>query len=127
VTTRISQVSYRLKLPTRAHIHDVLHESLLKKFEGVAPSEVPQLLQLLHDKVIPSLKRVMRACLRRGVRELLVKWQGRSEADTTWEQLEYFKRRFAEVELEDKLFGGEGGGGRECSRLFHWKAIPSLT
>jgi hypothetical protein len=109
VTPRIGQVSYGLKLPDRACIHDMFHVSLLKKFEGATPSEVPQLLQLLHRKVIPSPERVMRARLNRGVWELLVKWQGRLEADTTWEQLEDFKRRFPEVELEDELFGGEGG------------------
>jgi hypothetical protein len=35
--------------------------------------------------------------------------RGRSEVDTTWEQLEEFKRRFSEVKLEDELFGGDGG------------------
>jgi hypothetical protein len=63
----------------------------------------------LHGKVVPSPERIVRARLNRGVWELLVKWQGCSEADTTWEQLEEFKRRFLEVELEDELFGGEGG------------------
>jgi hypothetical protein len=36
-----------------------------------------------------------------------VKWQGCSIADTTWEQLEEFKRRFPEVEIKDELFGGK--------------------
>jgi hypothetical protein len=109
VTAKIGEVSYRLQLPARARIHDVFHVSLLKKFEGTAPAVAPQLPTLLHGKVIPSPDRVLCAHLNRGVWELLIKWQGRSEVDTTWEQLEDFKRSYAEVELEDKLFGGEGG------------------
>jgi hypothetical protein len=41
--------------------------------------------------------------------ELLVKWTGRSDADTTWEQLEDFKQQFPHVELIDELFVSEGG------------------
>jgi hypothetical protein len=51
----------------------------------------------------------VQARLNRGVWELLVKWQGRSKADTTWEQLKEFKRRFLKVEIKDELFGGKGG------------------
>jgi hypothetical protein len=109
VTAKIGNVSYRLKSPDKARIHDVSHVSLLKKFEGTTPTEVHQLPQILHGKVVPSPERIVQAHLNRGVWELLVKWQGRSEADTTWEQLEEFKRRFPEVELEDELFDGEGG------------------
>jgi hypothetical protein len=109
VTTKIGEISYRLQLPAHARIHDVFHVSLLKKFEGTAPAVAPQLPTLLHGKVIPSPDRVLRARLNRGVWELLIKWQGRSEADTTWEQLEDFKRSYPKVELEDELFGGEGG------------------
>jgi hypothetical protein len=52
-----------------------------------------------------------------------VKWQGCSEADTTWEQLEEFKRRFLEVELEDELFGGEGGNvvGAFIGKQYQWQ------
>jgi hypothetical protein len=41
--------------------------------------------------------------------ELLVKWTGRSEADTTWEQLEDFKEQLPRGELVDELFAGEVG------------------
>jgi hypothetical protein len=41
VTARIGEVSYRLQLPARAHIHDVFHMSLLKKFEGTTPAVGP--------------------------------------------------------------------------------------
>jgi hypothetical protein len=51
----------------------------------------------------------VRARLNRGVWELLVKWAGRSDANTTWEQLEDFKQQFPRVELTGELFVSEGG------------------
>jgi hypothetical protein len=76
VTAKIGNVSFRLKLLEKAHIHDVFHVSLLKKIEGTTMAEVQQLPQILHGKVVPSPER------NSGVWELLVKWQERSEADT---------------------------------------------
>jgi hypothetical protein len=63
---------------------------------------------ILHGKVLPSPEKMVRARLNRGVWELLVKWTGRSDADTTWEQLEDFKQQFPNVELVDERFVGEG-------------------
>jgi hypothetical protein len=59
--------------------------------------------------VLPSHEKiVVRARLNRGVWELLVKWTGQSDADTTWEQLEDFKQQFPRVELTNELFVSEG-------------------
>ena len=64
---------------------------------------------LLHGKVVPSPEKVLTVRLNRGVWEILVKWTGRAETDTTWEQVEDFKQQFSAFELADELFGGEGG------------------
>jgi hypothetical protein len=120
VTAKIGNVSYHLKLP---RIHDVFHVSLLKNFEGAALVEVQQLPQILHGKVVPSPERIVRARLNRGVWELLMKWQGRSEADTTWEQLEEFKRRFLEVK-PGRALPRRGG---KCCRCFHRKAVSETA
>lgn len=80
---RIGVVSYRLQLPPNARIHDVFHVSLLKKFEGSAPSQLVPLPGVLFQ--------LLRVRLNRGVWEVLVKWIGRSDADTSWEQVEEFK------------------------------------
>ena len=63
---------------------------------------------LLHGKVLATPEKIVRARLNR-VWEVLVKWTGRAEADTTWEDVEDFKNQFPDVELADDLFVGEGG------------------
>lgn len=109
VTARIGSVSYRLQLPARARIHGVFYVSLLKRFEGAAPTDVVPLPELLHGKVVSTPDKIMKARLNRGAWEILVKWSGRSEAEATWEKVEEFKQRHPTVELADELFVGEGG------------------
>lgn len=52
VIQRIGDVAYKLQLPLKACIHDVFHVSMLNKFEGVPPTSVVPLPDLLHDRVI---------------------------------------------------------------------------
>jgi hypothetical protein len=109
IVSCIGAVSYKLELPARARIHDVFHVSLLKKFEGVPPEQPVPLPALLHGRVVPTPEKVIKARLNRGVWEVLVKWTGRAETDSTWEQVDDFKIQFPAFTLEDELFVGEGG------------------
>jgi hypothetical protein len=102
VLQRIGEVANKLQLPSHARIHDVFLVSLLKKYEGTAPAVVVPMPDILHGRVLPSPEKILCARLNRGVWELLVKWTGRSEADTTWEQLEDFKQQYPRVELADE-------------------------
>lgn len=104
----MGNVFYKLQLPPRARIHDVFHVSLLKKLEGEAPTQVIPLPELLNGRVIPTPEKVLRARLNHGVWEVLVKWTGQSTTDTSWEQMDDFKRRYPAMSLEDELFIGEG-------------------
>jgi hypothetical protein len=83
--------------------------ALLKKFEGIAPSQVVPLPDILHGRVIPSPNKVVKARLNRGVWELLVQWVGHAAADASWEQLEEFKQQYPHMQLADELFVREGG------------------
>ncbi|WVZ92138.1 hypothetical protein U9M48_038225 [Paspalum notatum var. saurae] len=108
VLERLGAVAYRLQLPANARIHNVFHVALLKGYDGPAPTTPPALPPLLHGRVIPTPQKVLRARLNRGVWQLLVHWEGRTFADATWEDLDYFKTAYPEFQLEDDLFLGEG-------------------
>ena len=97
----MGEVAYRLELPAKARIHDVFHVSILKKFEDTPPSSIVPLPDLLNGRVIPSLEKVVRARLNRGVWELLVHWVGRAPLDATWENLLEFKATYPSVQLAD--------------------------
>ena len=105
----MGKVSYRLKLPAKARIHDVFHVSLLKKYEGTPPAQEVPLPPIVHGRVVPSPAQVLRARLNRGIWEVLVQWQGQAASDATWEKLDEFKTLYPEAQLEDKLFVGEEG------------------
>lgn len=113
MTQRVDAVSYRLRLPAKARIHDVFHVSLLKKFEGQPPATLAPLPNLYHGRALPSPLEVLRSRLNRW--ELLVHWADRAATDPTWEMLEDFAKTYPDVQLADELFVGEGGTC--CGRL----------
>jgi hypothetical protein len=108
----IREISYKLKLPAKAQIHDVFHVALLKKFEGMLPAEVVPLPDILHGKVLPTPAKVVKSHLNRGVWELLVQWVGQVAYDASWEQLDEFKRRRT---AHGRAVCWEGG---KCYRYF---------
>ena len=103
VTELINDVAVRLALPARARIHDVFHVGLLKKFHGPARDAPPALPPLHHGAVVPEPKRAVRTRLARGVRQVLVQWKGESAASATWEDVEPFRAKYPEFQLEDEL------------------------
>jgi hypothetical protein len=105
----IGEVAYKLQLPKRARIHDVFHVTFLKKFESSAPTEVPPLPPIARGRVVPQPDQVIRARPTTTSWELLVKWQGRNAAETSWEGLEQFKEAYPDFQLEDELFRQAGG------------------
>jgi hypothetical protein len=80
VTELINEVAIRLQLPHGARLHDVFHVGVLKKFVGKSPAMPPLLPPLLHGAVVPTPARVTQARLARGVRQVLVDWQGEPPA-----------------------------------------------
>lgn len=109
VLERVGSVAYKLALPSTAKIHNVFHVVFLKKFVGTPPDSPVALPPLVHGRVLPAPSQVVKARLNRGTWELLVKWEGRSAADATWEQLNWFREAYPDYQLEDELFQKEGG------------------
>jgi hypothetical protein len=109
----INDVAVRLELPHRAKLDDVFHVGLLKKWVGDPPASPPPLPNIHHGAVTPELEQVVRARLSRGVRQVLVHWKGQSMASTTWEDLDTFRDKYPDLQLEDEL-DIEGGGEMSC-------------
>jgi hypothetical protein len=109
VVERIGDAAYRLQLPAKARIHDVFHVALLKKFNGVPPTDKVPLPPIQHGRVLQIPAKVIRARLNRSVWEILVSWQDIPASETTWEKVETFKLAYPDIQLEDKLFLREEG------------------
>jgi hypothetical protein len=92
-------VSYRMKLPPQARIHNVFHVIFLKKFEGVPLSLVSLLPAIVRGHAVTELEQVVRARSTALSWDILVQWQGRSAAEAMWEPLEMFKQAFPEFKL----------------------------
>jgi hypothetical protein len=121
VTELINEVVVWLQLPPGARLHDVFHVNVLKKFVGNPPAVPPLLPPLLHGAVVPALARVTRARLARGVRHVLVEWQGEPPASATWEDLDDLRARFPSFQLEDEL-DFEVGRDVMCGRTYARRA-----
>ena len=67
---------------------------------------------IANGRAVPVPAKVLRAMPSRNSWDLLVQWEGRSSANTTWERLHEFKDRHPDFKLEDELFGG--GEGKCC-------------
>jgi hypothetical protein len=81
----------------------------LKKFNGVPPPTPIPLPPIKHGRVLPQPEKVLRAHLNRGMWEIMVKWVGQADANTTWEKVPEFKEAFPSFQLMDELFhNGEG-------------------
>ena len=109
IVERLGAVAYRLRLPPKACIHDVFHVVLLKRYEEDPPGVIVPLPPMLHGRVIPIPAAVVRARLNRGRWQLLVHWEGRPAADSTWEDIDDFKELYPAFQLADELFVGEEG------------------
>jgi hypothetical protein len=105
VLERVGQVAYRLQLLAGARLHDVFHVRLLKPYRGDPHDAAP--VPPVHDgRLLLGPEVVLRAQLRHGA--VLVKWQGLSCDDATWEPLQNFKELYPDVQLKDELFEETG-------------------
>ena len=106
----INDVAMRLELPQHACFHDMFHIGVLKKFVGVPPASPPALPPIHHGAVVPEPLRVERAHLARGIRQVLVHWRGELPESAIWEDLDAFRTKYPDFQLEDEL---DLEGGRD--------------
>lgn len=121
IIARVGRVAYRLKLPEESCIHPVFHVSLLKKSAGsqlVSPM-LPQLPKEVRRIVESEVILDWRVIYRQGalIIQVLVKWQGAGEEESTWEYLPQLLQQFPRfVNLLSLPWGQEraNGGGGNC-------------
>jgi hypothetical protein len=117
VTAVINPVAVRLHLPPGARIHDVFHVGVLKKFMGSPPDAPPALPNTVDGAVGPRPERVVLGRRARGIPQVLVQWFGEPATSATWENLDDFKARYPEFQLEDEL-DFDGGGDVMYGRTY---------
>jgi hypothetical protein len=61
ILERTGDVAYHFKLLGKARIHNVFHVRMLKKFDGMPPSEIVSLLSIQHGRVDPMLEKIIGA------------------------------------------------------------------
>ena len=108
IIEKINEVAFRLALPPGTRLHNAFHVGLLKKFVGQPPASPPPLPPTQHGAIIAVPSQVLKARLYRGVRQLLVQWEGLPPSSASWEDLASFQTRYPSFQLEDKLLI-EGG------------------
>ncbi|KFK28310.1 hypothetical protein AALP_AA8G499800 [Arabis alpina] len=112
VLARVGVVAYQLKLPADSKIHDTFHVSQLKLAVGSSfqPAALPP--HLTAENVLeaePEAHMGVRINSRSGQQEVLIKWKGLPECDSTWEWVGVIQEQFPEFDLEDKaLFKAAG-------------------
>jgi hypothetical protein len=82
-----------------------------QEVRGTPPAAPPPLPDINHGAIVPVPARVEQVRLARGVRQVLVHWQGEPSSSATWEDLDDFREKYPAFQLEDEL-DLEGGGGR---------------
>uniref|UniRef100_A0A0A9E1Z5 Tf2-1-like SH3-like domain-containing protein n=1 Tax=Arundo donax TaxID=35708 RepID=A0A0A9E1Z5_ARUDO len=63
VEAKIGSISYRLRLPPNARIHNVFHVVFLKKHEGPTPESIVPLPQIVRGRAVPTPESIVRARL----------------------------------------------------------------
>jgi hypothetical protein len=76
ITEWIGDVAYRLQQPADAKLHDIFHVGLLKKYRVEPPIGSGVLPPIHHGRACPMPESIVKGCLARGRRELLVRWVG---------------------------------------------------
>jgi hypothetical protein len=103
IIEKLGDAAYKLQLPGGEKIHDAFHVGILKKFCGELPSELDNFPVIWHGRAFPETDAVLKSRLSRGIHELLAAWKGQAAANTTWMDLEEFRRLYPTFQLKDEL------------------------
>ncbi|KAL0552393.1 hypothetical protein IC582_011502 [Cucumis melo] len=121
ILERIRPVAYKLELPEGALIHPVFHVSQLKKLVG-EHTDVQPTLQQLDESFVWKTHPVEALDYRQtkaGEWEVMIRWDGLSIHEATWEQYVDIVDKYPDFHLEDKV-SLEGRSNIRPSILFQY-------
>ncbi|KAL0548958.1 hypothetical protein IC582_013436 [Cucumis melo] len=105
ILERIGPVAYKLELPKGALIHPVFHVSQLKKMVG-EHTDIQPTVQQLDENFVWKTHPVEALDYRRnkaGEWEVMIRWDGLSIHETTWESYVDIADKYPDFHLEDKV------------------------
>ena len=108
ILEKVGSVAYRLDLPLGSQIHNVFHVSLLRKHLRPITPLSDQLPPFSDDStILPQPEAVLdRRVIRKGKylpkSKILVKWEGVTVEDATWENKWRFSKMYPNFILVDK-------------------------
>nr|KYP41865.1 hypothetical protein KK1_036743 [Cajanus cajan] len=89
VLQRIGNVAYRLELLVGTKIHNVFHVSLLKKYHGNKPDQLPLLNE--DGEFLPRLVAILDKRIKKknnkAVTEVLIQWRETNPGGAVWREL----------------------------------------
>jgi hypothetical protein len=86
ILEKIGSVNYRLRLPAKSRLHPVFHVSLLEPAKGDTPLATNTELQPENDPDVYEVEKILDTrTTTSGQQEYLIKWQGYSHAENSWE------------------------------------------
>lgn len=115
IKKKINPVAYQLELPEGCSIFPVFHISLLKKYQGADPritvNELPPLSVESHPVDVPQEIIAFRRINKKNPvhNQVLIRWRGLRETETSWEELETIADLVPSLNLEGKVSKEEGG------------------
>ncbi|KAL0537842.1 hypothetical protein IC582_026831 [Cucumis melo] len=105
ILERIGPVAYKLELPEGTLIHPVFHVSQLKKLVGEHINVQPT-VQQLDENFVWTTHPVEALDYRQNKAkewEVMIRWEGLSNHEATWEQYDDIANKYPNFHLEDKV------------------------
>ena len=84
IKEKVSNVTYRLKLPRTVRLHPMFHVALLAPYIGDERNAPPPPVEVEGDKEY-GVEKILDGRLWRKQKQYLMKWEGYPDSENTWE------------------------------------------